>query len=80
MLGVFEKQIVAARDLAGERPVWAGIGAYRLSAAATLQHIAAARRLDAAGVVLFSYEALTSPPNSATSLAELGRAAFSETH
>ena len=42
----------------GSRPVWAGIGAYQLSPAQTLQHIAAARKLGAAGIILFSYEAL----------------------
>jgi len=74
--GTFERQIGAAADYAGERPVWAGIGAYRLSPAATLEHIAAARRQNAAGVILFSYEALVTAPYSAASLAELGRAAF----
>lgn len=79
-LAIFDRQIQTARDLAGDRPVWAGVGAYRLSAAATLQYIAAARRHNTAGIVLFSYEALTSPPNSAASLAELGRAAFGGTN
>jgi uncharacterized lipoprotein YddW (UPF0748 family) len=72
----FARQIGVAADYAGSHPVWAGIGAYRLSPADTLQHIAAARRQKAAGVILFSYEALVAPPNSVTSLAELGRAAF----
>lgn len=75
-LQVFQQQVTAARDYAGEVPVWAGIGAYHLSQAQTLQHIAAARRLGAGGIVLFSYDALTAPPNSASSLSELGRAAF----
>jgi hypothetical protein len=56
--------------------VWAGIGAYRLTTSGTLQHIAAARRLQTAGVILFSYDALVAPPNSVESLAALGRAAF----
>ena len=73
---LFTRQIRAASDLAGNRPVWAGVGAYRLSPTATLQHIDAARRTGAAGVILFSYEALVTPPNSATSLTALGRAAF----
>jgi len=73
---LFEKQIAAAQDYAGDRPVWAGVGAYRLTPAATLQHIAAARRQRAAGVILFSYEALVTAPNSAASLTALGRAAF----
>lgn len=72
----FEDQISTAQGVAGNRAVWAGVGAYRLSTAATLEHIFAARRLKAAGTILFSYDALVSPPHSTTSLAELGRAAF----
>lgn len=71
---LFERQIEIAQNFAGRLPVWAGVGAYRLTHDATLAHIAAARRQKAAGIVLFSYDALVSPPNSATSLAELGRA------
>ena len=73
---LFQQQVAAARDYAGEVPVWAGIGAYHLPQAQTLQHIAAARKLGAAGIILFSYDALIAPPNSAGSLSELGRAAF----
>jgi uncharacterized lipoprotein YddW (UPF0748 family) len=73
---LFEQQIRDATELAGATPVWAGIGAYRLLNRSTLSHIAAARRQKAAGIILFSYDALVSPPNSATTLAELGRAAF----
>lgn len=73
---VFHKQIAAARQHAGARPVWAGIGAYQLTAAQTLSHIAAARKLGAAGIILFSYESLAAPPNSADAVSELGRAAF----
>jgi uncharacterized lipoprotein YddW (UPF0748 family) len=73
---LFESQIRAAKALAVGKSVWAGIGAYRLSAAATLQHIAAARRVKPAGIILFSYEALTSPPNSASTFAQLSRQAF----
>jgi uncharacterized lipoprotein YddW (UPF0748 family) len=73
---VFQKQIAAAQAYAGGRPVWAGIGAYKLSPAQTLGHIAAAQKLGAAGIILFSYEALAAPPNSSDSVSELGRAAF----
>ena len=73
---VFEKQIAVALDFAGDRPVWAGVGAYRLTTAEILEHIAAARRLKASGIILFSYESLITPPNSAASLAALARAAF----
>ena len=73
---IFQKQIAAARAYAGSRPVWAGIGAYQLSPAQTLTHIAAANKLGVAGIILFSYESLAAPPNSAGSVSELGRAAF----
>ena len=72
----FQKQIAAARAYAGSRPVWAGIGAYQLSPAQTLTHIAAANKLGVAGIILFSYESLAAPPNGADSVSELGRAAF----
>jgi uncharacterized lipoprotein YddW (UPF0748 family) len=75
-VGRFEDHIRTAQGFAGDRAVWAGVGAYRLSSAATLEHIVAARRLKAAGTILFSYDALVSPPHSPTSLTELGRAAF----
>jgi uncharacterized lipoprotein YddW (UPF0748 family) len=73
---LFEQQIAQARTLAGAAPVWAGVGAYRLTSAATVKHIDAARRNGAAGIILFSYDALVTPPNDPASLAELGRAAF----
>ena len=73
---VFARQVAAAREFAGKVPVWAGIGAYHLTRPQTLQHVAAAQKLGAAGIILFSYEALTAPPNSAGTLSELGRAAF----
>lgn len=73
---LFTSQVAAAREYAGDVPVWAGIGAYQLTQPQTLKHMAAARKLGAAGIILFSYEALTAPPNSAGTLSELGRAAF----
>jgi uncharacterized lipoprotein YddW (UPF0748 family) len=72
----FQRQIAAARAYAGSRPVWAGIGAYQLSPAQTVQHVAAANKLGVAGVILFSYESLAAPPNSAGSVSQIGRAAF----
>jgi uncharacterized lipoprotein YddW (UPF0748 family) len=71
----FQRQVSAARAYAGSRPVWAGIGAYLLSPAQTLTHIAAATRLGA-GIVLFSYESLAAAPNNSDAVSELGRAAF----
>jgi uncharacterized lipoprotein YddW (UPF0748 family) len=73
---VFQQQVAAAKAYAGDRPVWAGIGAYRLTSAQTLEHIAAAQRLGTAGIILFSYDALIAPPNNVGSLSALGRAAF----
>jgi uncharacterized lipoprotein YddW (UPF0748 family) len=57
---VFRSQISSAEQLAGRRSVWAGIGAYQLSASATVENIRAARELGAEGVILFSYDNLDS--------------------
>ena len=72
---MFRQQIAAARAAAGSRPVWAGIGAYQLTSTQTLQHIAAASKLGA-GISLFSYEALVTPPNTLETISAIGRAAF----
>jgi uncharacterized lipoprotein YddW (UPF0748 family) len=72
----FDAQITTAQSFAAGRPVWAGIGAYRLSADETVRFIQASRRLGTAGVVLFSYEALMTPPHTAASLTTIGKAAF----
>lgn len=73
---VFATQIASVRQLAGAQPVWAGIGAYRLSYTQTVANIETARRLGAAGVVLFSYDSLVRPPNGLDYLSSVGRAAF----
>jgi uncharacterized lipoprotein YddW (UPF0748 family) len=73
---IFQKQVAAARASAAARPVWAGIGAYQLTPSQTLSHIATARKIGAAGIILFSYESLIAPPNSTEAVSELGRAAF----
>jgi uncharacterized lipoprotein YddW (UPF0748 family) len=72
----FTQQVSTALLLAGDRPVWAGVAAYRLSPQAILNHIEIARKHKVAGVILFSYDALVSPPNSTTTLTSLARAAF----
>jgi uncharacterized lipoprotein YddW (UPF0748 family) len=73
----FAEQIAAAREAAGSRAVWAGIGAYRLSPTQTVENIQTARRLGAAGVVLFSYDSLIDPRQTSPDyLALVGRAAF----
>jgi uncharacterized lipoprotein YddW (UPF0748 family) len=73
----FAEQIAAARAAAGARQVWAGIGAYRLSPAQTIDNITTARRLGAGGVILFSYDSLIDPRQSAQGyLAAVARGAF----
>lgn len=74
--GVFRSQIETVRQSAGLRPVWAGIGAYRLSSSETIENILAARRLGAQGVILFSYDSLTRESSVADYLSDVGRAAF----
>ena len=71
------------RGVASGRPIWAGIGAYRLTPAQTVDNIQAARRLGAAGFILFSYDSLTdpklaAPATSTSSVAELCRGRPSE--
>ena len=74
----FVEQITSARAAAGSRAIWAGIGAYRLTPAQTIEDIRAARRLGVAGFVLFSYDSLTGPkPPAPDYLATVSRAAFS---
>ena len=71
----FAEQIASARGGAGDGVVWAGIGAYRLTPAQTIENIQAARRMGAAGFVLFSYDSLTGPtPPAPDYLAAVGRA------
>jgi uncharacterized lipoprotein YddW (UPF0748 family) len=56
---IFREQVELARERAGgERPVWAGIGAYRLDPAALADRIELAREAGAGGVVVFSHESL----------------------
>jgi uncharacterized lipoprotein YddW (UPF0748 family) len=72
----FAAQVTQATQGAGSRPVWAGIGAYRLSSSDTIENIRIARRLGAAGIILFSYDALASLPRGLDYLAQVSRAAF----
>ncbi len=59
-VAVFRTQISNVKQLAGSRRVWAGIGAYQLSPAATVDNIRTARELGADGIILFSYDNLNS--------------------
>ena len=73
----FAEHIAAARQIAGPRAVWAGIGAYRLTPTQTVDNIRTARKLGAAGIVLFSYDSLIDPRTSAPDyLATVARGAF----
>jgi uncharacterized lipoprotein YddW (UPF0748 family) len=74
----FATQIASARQAAGSRPLWAGIGAYRLSTSQTIENIQTARRLGAAGIVLFSYDSLVNAPQGSDSLSQIGRVAFAK--
>ena len=73
----FAEQIAQVRAAAGPHAVWAGIGAYRLPPSQTVEDIQTARKLGAAGIVLFSYDSLTGPkPPAPDYLATISRAAF----
>ena len=72
----FAEQVSAIREAAAGRPIWAGIGAYRLSPTQTIDNINTARKLGAAGVILFSYDSLTDPAAEPGYLSIVGRAAF----
>ncbi len=73
----FAEHIAAVRQVAGSRTVWAGIGAYRLTPSQTVENIQTARKLGANGVVLFSYDSMTDPRQSAPDyLATVARGAF----
>jgi uncharacterized lipoprotein YddW (UPF0748 family) len=72
----FTAQIASVRQVAAGRPVWAGIGAYRLPSSRTIENIEIARRLGADGIVLFSYDSLIGAPHGRDYLPAVGRAAF----
>ena len=70
----FADQIAAARDIVGGKGIWAGIGAYRLTAEQTVENIHTARRLGTAGIVIFSYDSLIDPKQTNSGyLAAIGR-------
>lgn len=72
----FVAQVAAARVAAGRRPLWAGIGAYRLSESQIVENVQAARRIGVDGMILFSYDSLTGPTRGPEYLSQVGRAAF----
>jgi uncharacterized lipoprotein YddW (UPF0748 family) len=69
---LFTQQLEAVRErTGGARPLWAGIGAYRLDVAGIVEKVELARRAGAQGVVLFSHESLAG-----SDLKQLGQQAF----
>ena len=77
-LGVFRQQVQATREASAGRPVWTGIGAYRLSPGEALSQIQEARALGVDGVLLFSYDSLVDPARGAESLSRIGAQAFGQ--
>lgn len=75
---LFRSQISNVRRLAGDRPVWAGIGAFQLSSLETVLNIRAARQLGVQGVILFSYDNLVGSNASGDYLSTVGHDAFEE--
>lgn len=55
---IYREQLERARALAPSRPMWAGVGAYRLTLESVIERVLAARACGAAGVVFFSHESL----------------------
>jgi uncharacterized lipoprotein YddW (UPF0748 family) len=69
------QEFAAALDqmpgLLGDTPFWAGIGAYRLPLSRTIDHVRLARRSQAAGFILFSYDKLADDGTAASALTAL---------
>lgn len=55
---LFAQQVAGVRTAVDDVPVWAGIGAYRLTAAQTAAHVRLARGAGAVGIALFSYDSV----------------------
>ena len=72
----FAAEIEAVRAAAGRHPVWAGIGAYRLSADQIAENVRSARRIGVRGVALFSYDSLVDAARGPEFLLQVARAAF----
>jgi uncharacterized lipoprotein YddW (UPF0748 family) len=76
----FAAQIAAAKQIAGSHPLWAGIGAYRLSADQIVENAQAARRLGVGGIILFSYDSLADSAHGPGYVSQVGRATFTTSH
>jgi uncharacterized lipoprotein YddW (UPF0748 family) len=73
---LFASQIAADYAIAGPHAVWAGIGAYRLSPAEIADNVTAARGVGVSGIILFSYDSLTTPARGPEFLSQVGRTLF----
>jgi delta-aminolevulinic acid dehydratase/porphobilinogen synthase len=73
---VFSSQIASAKQIAGTHPLWAGIGAFRLSSDQIVENAQAARRLGVGGIILFSYDSLADSTRRPGYVSQVGRAAF----
>jgi uncharacterized lipoprotein YddW (UPF0748 family) len=73
---LFAGQIAAAKGAAGSHPLWAGIGAYRLSSEQIVENTQTARRLGVGGIIFFSYDSLADSVHGPDYVSQLGRAAF----
>lgn len=74
--GDFNAQVTAVHNAAGKAEVWTGIGAYRLTARETASRIQEARDAGSSGVLLFSYDSVSSGRGGARYLLDVARAAF----
>jgi len=74
---VFASEIATVREAVGAHPVWAGIGAYRLSPDQIAENVRSARRAGA-GVALFSYDSLIDAARGLGYLSLVARAAFNQ--
>jgi len=74
--GTVERQIRDAVAVAGDRHVYAGIGAWRLAPEDTVRKIDRARRAGARGVALFSYDNVTRNGRQSAYLDRVSRGAF----
>ena len=72
----YTAQVAAVHEAARGVAVWTGIGAYRLTAAETAYRIREARDAGSAGVLLFSYDSVTSGRGGNRYLRDVARAAF----
>ena len=59
-------------------PLWAGIGAYRLTADDASSQIGEARAAGVDGVLLFSYDSLVGPARGPDTLSRIGALAFGQ--